>query len=102
MTELKSKFDAWGVKTEIIQEILVGLIKDGTVGVTDLVDEEFKDFLLEENLVLTGNWIKFVVSPYQLFLTDSGCKRWDVDDWGITTRRAKFLIFLNKENSVRV
>ena len=102
VAELKSEFDAWGVKAELIQEVLEGLMNDGTIGITNLVEKEFKDFSLEEGLVLTRNWLKFVASPYQLFLTDSGFSRWDVDDWGITIRRAKFLVFSNKGSSVRV
>ena len=102
VTELKSEFDAWGVKAEIIQEVLAGLMNDGTIGITNLVEKEFKDFSLGEGLALTRNWLKFVASSYQLFLTDSGFTRWDEDDWGITTRRAKFLVFSNKGNSVRV
>ena len=102
VTELKSEFDAWGVKAEIIQEVLAGLMNDGTIGISNLIEKEFKDFSLEEGLALIRNWLKFVASPYQLFLTDSGFTRWDVDDWGITSRRAKFLVFSNKGNSVRV
>ena len=102
VTELKSEFDAGGVKTETIQEALVCLVSDGTIDVTNLVCGEFKDFSLEEALALIGNWLEFVDSSYQLFLTDPGYKRWEVDDWGITTDRAKFLIFSNKGNLVRV
>jgi len=98
VAELKSEFDAWSVKTEEIQEILVGLVKDGTIGVTNLINEKFNDFTQDESLALADNWSEFVTLPYQLFLTDLGYKHWDEDDWGITSRRAKFLIFSNKGN----
>jgi hypothetical protein len=101
-SELKSLFDVWGVKPEIVKEIFVSLMKDGTIGVTNYIDEKFIDITLEQSLVLTENWLDFISSPYQIYLTDPGFKRWDIDDWGISTDRAKFLMFSNNGSAIHV
>ncbi|WP_338517238.1 hypothetical protein [Alteromonas gracilis] len=90
------------VQPSLVQYVLKGLIEDGAVGITRLVGEEFHDFEKDDALTLICNWKQFVQLPLQLFLTDTGYKRWEVDDWGITTSRAMQLVFSNKGNGFRV
>lgn len=91
--ELKTEFAARGVEQENVQSILRGLIVDGTISVTKLQGEIFHDFKKDESLKLIENWNSFIQTKLQIFLTDEGYQRWDVDDWGITTERARYLMF---------
>lgn len=102
VNELKTEFDARGVKGDRVQAVLKGLISDGTIGVTKYQSEEFHDYEKSESLSLIENWEHFVLAQLQIFLTDEGCKRWETDDWGITTKRARSLMFSNSGNSIRV
>ncbi len=98
--ELETEFKPWKVKREQVQKILAGLIRDGTIGVTELKDDVFTDFSTDDALSIIKDWYTFVGSPFQIFLTDPGYKRWETDDWGITTKRAHFLMFSNKGGAV--
>ncbi|MBQ4852991.1 hypothetical protein [Pseudoalteromonas sp. MMG012] len=102
VNELKTEFDARGVEGEKVQVVLSGLISDGTIGVTKYQNEEFHDYEKNESLSLVKNWEDFVLTQLQIFLTDEGYKRWEIDDWGITTKRAVSLMFSNQGNSIRV
>lgn len=100
--ELETEFAARGVEQENVQSILRGLIVDGTIGVTKLQGESFHDYKKDECLELIEDWNSFVQTKLQIFLTDEGYHRWDVDDWGITTERARYLIFSNQGQVLRV
>ena len=100
--ELKTDLEAWNVDAKAVQGVLAGLVQDGTIGVNLLGCDVFSDFSLDEAMTLIKDWENFVGSPFQLFLTDLGYKRWDTDDWSISIKRANFLMFSNKGNSVRV
>ncbi|MGJ8663110.1 MAG: hypothetical protein ACSHWU_05630 [Marinicella sp.] len=102
VNELKTEFDARGVEGERVQVVLSGLISDGTIGVTKYHNEEFHDYEKSKSLSLVENWKDFVLTQLQIFLTDEGYKRWETDDWGITTKRARSLMFSNQGNSIRV
>ncbi|MBY5991740.1 hypothetical protein [Ferrimonas balearica] len=100
--ELRSDFHQWAVECGQVQEVLVGLVTDGTIGVTKPEGDEFHDFEKNASLELIRDWDSFVQSPYQLFLTDPGYRRWETDDWGISTERARYLMFSNQGSSIRV
>ncbi len=100
--ELKTELDARYVNSDIVQVVLKGLISDGTIGVTKYQSEEYHDFDRNDSLNLIKDWDHFVKSPFQIFLTDDGYKRWETDDWGITTNRARQLMYANVGNSTRV
>lgn len=100
--ELETDLAQRHVKSDTIQNVLKSLIEDGTVGVTKLVNETFYDYQKDESLLFICNWKLFIESPFQLFLTDAGYKRWEVDDWGITTIRAQELMFSSGGSNIRV
>ncbi|MBQ4880291.1 hypothetical protein J8M21_24115 [Pseudoalteromonas luteoviolacea] len=102
VNELKTEFDARGVKEKRVQDILKRLISDGTIGITKYHNEEFHDYSKRESLDFVENWNNFVLAPLQIYLTDEGYKRWETDNWGITAKRARSLMFSNLGNSVRV
>lgn len=64
--------------------------------------EAYHDYTKNESLNLIEDWDCFVLAKLQIFLTDEGYQRWETDDWGITTNRARYLIFSNRGNSIRV
>ena len=100
--ELETDLSQRHVKSDTIQNVLKSLIEDGTVGVTKFENEAFYDFQKDESLLFICNWKLFVESPFQLFLTDAGYERWEVDDWGITTLRAQELMFSSGGSNIRV
>ena len=93
--ELGTDMFRGNVQPSLVQNALKGLIEDDAVGITRLIDEEFHDFEKDDSLTVICNWKQFVQLPLQLFLTDTGYKRWEVDDWSITTSRARQLVFSN-------
>ena len=58
----------------------------------DFTSEETSEFLTRR--VIPQHWY----TPC-LGLTDKGWTRWQVDDWGVTTKRARFLTFTNSAKS---
>ena len=100
--ELETNLAQRHVKSNTIQNVLKSLIEDGTVGVTKLVNQAFYDYQKEESLLIICNWKLFIESPFQLFLTDAGYKRWEIDDWGITTIRAQELMFSSGGSNISV
>ena len=99
---LKNELEPWGCNQNQVLPILTSLISDGTIGVTKSDNDEFIDFETKKSLNLLNNWQEFIHSEYQLYLTDEGYKRWDTDDWGITTKRAQYLMFSNKGSNIRI
>lgn len=100
--ELKTEFDARYVNSEIVQVVLKGLISDGAISVTKYQGEECHDFDRSDSLNLIKDWGHFIKSQFQIFLTDDGYRRWETDGWGITTNRARQLMFANVGSSTRV
>jgi len=99
---LKTELEPWGCNQAQVLPILTNLISDGTIGITKSENDESIDFETKESLNLLSNWQEFIHSGYQIYLTDEGYKRWNTDDWGITTKQAQYLMFSNKGNTVRI
>ncbi len=92
----------WGVSTDVVWTKLSCFYNDGLIlffnrqgnpeRLDDLTQQESVEFLIQRNV--PDNWY----TPC-LGFTDLGWSKWEVDDWGITTKRAHFLTFTkNCEN----
>ena len=55
-----------------------------------------------ESLKVVSSWSDLNSRSYVLYMTDKGFELWENDDWGITTPRARHLMFSNSGNVVRV
>ena len=102
VSELETDLAQRDCERQNILDVLIGLVSDGTVGITKAVAEDYHDFEQHESLALCTNWSVLVNSKYQLYLTEKGWERWEVDDWGITTERAHKLMFSNEGSNFRV
>ncbi len=81
------------ISESIIQDLLKQLLSEECIGIANLVDEDLVDFDKQKCIEMVGSWAAFIASSYQMFLTDSGFKRFDNDSWGITKERARKILF---------
>ena len=91
--ELASEAIKRNISESIIQDLLKQLLNEECIGITSLVDDDFEDFNNLECMEMVENWAALMASSYQIFLTDSGFKRFDNDSWGITKERALEILF---------
>jgi hypothetical protein len=102
LIELVWEFEKWDCNTDTVLKLLRQLIEDEVVGVTKPIGDEFYDLKLGESLKVVRSWSDLNSREFILYMTDKGFELWDNDDWGITTSRAKHLMFSNSGNVVRV
>ncbi len=96
-SSIKELFDdlgRWDYSLTDVSEIIEGLLLDGTLGLYRRSASSIQGIPLEQaiNTVRKLNRENDVF----LFLTAPGFQRWEVDDWGITTKRARYLMFSNQ------
>ena len=92
----------WKCEESLVLKVFRDLIQDGTVLLYELVDGECSDFPMEHCLKSVEVWAGLKRNDYMLFLTEAGEKRWEVDDWNITTKRAQELMFGGNGRVTRV
>lgn len=102
LIELIWEFDKWDCNNNTVLNLLRKLIEDNIVGVTIPKGDDFTDLDLNESLKVVSSWDDLKTRKYVLYMTDKGFELWDNDDWGISTPRAKHLMFSNSGNVVRV
>ncbi len=95
LIEIIWEFKKWACEQEEVLENLSGLIKDNTILIYKHEGKEVLDLSREQSLNLVSEWIGLERRDHMLYLTDEGEKRWEVDDWGITTKRVRHLMFSN-------
>tara|TARA_B100000446_G_scaffold39961_1_gene35605 strand:+ start:7472 stop:7855 length:384 start_codon:yes stop_codon:yes gene_type:complete len=103
LQEIVWEFERWECQKEDVLVILNSLVKDGTVLLCKpIANSDFLDLTKEETLQAISTWDGLFRKDLMLFLTESGEKRWEVDDWGISTKRARHLMFSNSGNITRI
>lgn len=95
LVEIIWEFNKWSCNKDEVLEIFSSLIKDNTMLVYRLENEESIDLSKEQSLSLVSKWSELDRKDHMLYLTEDGEKRWKTDDWGITTKRARHLMFNN-------
>lgn len=94
LQEIIWEFERWKCQKEDVLVILKNLVKDGTVSLCKpIANSDFSDLTLEETLQAIATWDRLKRIDLMLFLTESGQNRWEIDDWGISTKRAHHLMF---------
>ncbi len=92
LIEVARDFERWVCDKPVVLGILRSLIEDDTILVSKLVDMELEDLEKAEALALTNAWDTIRRNDLVLCLSESGVKRWETDDWGITRERARYLM----------
>lgn len=95
LIEVIWEFDKWNCNKEKVLEVLSSLVKDDTILIYRLENQETVDLSKECSLSLVSKWLNLDRKDHMLYLTEKGEKRWEIDDWGITTKRARQLMFKN-------
>ena len=102
LIELKREFEKWDHSSIGVAAIIESLIKDGTILLSERQGENFSDYSVNDSLEMAATWSKPESWSTILFLTEAGERRWETDDWGITSKRAKHIMFSRKGSITRV
>jgi hypothetical protein len=102
LVEIVWEFEKWECGNEVVLKLLSGLIEDETILIYRHEAGETFDYSKSESLSLVSDWSSLDRKDHMLYLTDKGGKRWEMDDWGITTKRARHLMFTNNGKVSRV
>lgn len=97
IVELQEDLSRWTYTESDVVEVISSLIQDGVLLFSEYSEDSFQDHIAEESLRLAREWKSVKSNSLILFLTDTGWSRWDEDDWGITTERARYLMFSNQQ-----
>ncbi len=93
LSELALEFRRWNCDTDVILQRLKELIKDETIGISRREGSTFGDLPMSEAIEAIKTWNFVQESSLMMFLTEAGKTRWKTYDWGISTKRAKYLMF---------
>jgi hypothetical protein len=102
LIEFEWEFDKWGCDKDSVLKIIRQLIEDNIIAFTKPVGNGFEDLSVNEALVLAGSWGGLHRKDIIVYLTPNGEKRWEVDDWGISTSRARHLLFSSSGKISRI
>ena len=98
LIEIQWEFEKWDCDKVFVLTLLKKLIVDGTILLSKTVSDKLNDLDKEQSLVVCATWESLQRNDLILFFTKSGNERWETDDWGITTKRAKHLMFSNQNS----
>ncbi len=93
IVELKRDFLKWEHDSIDVAEAISVLIEDGTILFAEREGDLYKDYSIPESIEIAESWESNESWNTVLFLTESGESRWKTDDWGISTDRARHLMF---------
>jgi hypothetical protein len=83
----------WDLGEIDLSSTLQDMIRAGWILLTERREEGFADYTLQESLDAVAAWEDITSLDVILYFTDAGYENWQVDDFGITTKRAHFLMF---------
>ena len=95
LIEIQWEFEKWDCDKEVVLALLKKLIADATILLSKPVGDTFNDLDKEQSLSVCETWKSLQRNDLILFFTNLGDDRWKTDDWGITTKRARHLMFSN-------
>jgi len=102
LLELKWDLENWDHRSIDIVQILGELIEDGIVLFTDRDGDTYRDFSIFDSREIAKAWNNADSMNIVLFLTETGMLQWQTNDWGITSERARYLMFSNQNKDSRV
>jgi hypothetical protein len=102
VVELKWDFEKWDYGSIDVGKIIRSLISDGTILMSEREGDSYKDYSITESCEIAKKWSERESLNTIIFLTEAGESRWKSDDWGITSERAKYLMFSKQGSDSRV
>ncbi len=102
LMELRWELENWTCEGFNVTNVIKSLINDGTILLSERQEEGFINYTLEESLMLSELWASSESWNTILYLTEGGYRRWKTYDWGITTKRARHLMYSNQGSIRRV
>ncbi len=96
LAELRLDLRRWDHTAIDVTDILRKLIRDGVILLTERRAVSFTDYSASESVDLATSDSSDTI----LFLTEQGYRRWEKDDWCITTERARHLMFSQQRGSI--
>ncbi len=102
LVELHWEFEKWGCEESDVIASLSRHIRNGSLLVSKPIGCSFSDLTVQSALNFTQSWASLNTTEHILFITENGEKQWQEDDFGITTKRARYLMFSNQGKTTRV
>ncbi|MGI1679261.1 MAG: hypothetical protein K6L75_11045 [Cellvibrionaceae bacterium] len=102
LQELYYEFEKWSCDKVLVLDKLRELIQDGTMLISKPVNDTFSDLTEKQSLAAVQKWEQLNTTELMLYLTEAGFARWESDDWGISTKRARHLMYSNNGKVTRV
>jgi hypothetical protein len=102
LVELRNELAGWDAEGLDVARLLHELIDGGFVLMAKITLQASTDFSISQSLELASRWETTESIAERLFLTETGFLRWEADDWGISTERARHLMFPGKGGVTRV
>lgn len=93
--ELALELQSWESSPREVLLAVRELINDDTLLFTRCNGSDYSDMTKEQSESLADDWENLTHPDIAVFLTKSGEFRWQANDWGISTERAKHLMFGN-------
>ncbi len=91
LIEIVWGFSKWICNKDEVLKSLKELVEDNTILISQLNNGDFNDLNKLESLAILDSWEDLKKTNLILYLTESGEKRWEHDDWGISEKREKYL-----------
>ncbi len=95
--QLQEDLYRWTFNESDVEEVISTLIEEGVLLFSEYSMDNFGDYTAKNSLQVAQKWKSLESNSLILFLTEKGWSRWDEDDWGITTKRARYLMFSNQQ-----
>ncbi|MCH8141448.1 MAG: hypothetical protein IH908_07620 [Proteobacteria bacterium] len=102
ITELLSELEDWTIQPHQLKEVLREFVLAKEIGLSRRTSSGFENLNADETDELLATFTTVDDPGYFLFLTAAGFSRWEIEDWGITAKRSRFLMFASDPRSVRV
>ena len=102
LIELRCELAKWDIGTIDVSKIIESLIEQDIILIRERTIEGFSDYSKSESVEISKTWDSCESHETMMFLTEQGENRWETDDWGITTKRVKHLMFSNPGKVTRV
>ena len=97
IVQLQEDLCRWAYEESDVLEVLSSLVKEGILLFSEYSMDNCEDYTAKESLQFAQEWNAIKSNSLVLFLTDKGLSRWGEDDWGITIKRARYLMFSNQQ-----
>lgn len=97
IVQLQEDICRWSFNENDVVEVISTLIVEGVLLFSEFSMDKYEVYTTKGSHQFAQEWKSLKSNSLIIFLTDRGWSRWDEDDWGITTERARYLMFSNQQ-----